>query len=72
MAGSGDEAGAAVAAWGMLLRDSEHISAFTQTDVARLARGALGDDREGYRAGFLDLVDRARALDLVTMEPGGR
>lgn len=63
---------AAVAAWGMLLRDSEHITAYTQTDVARLARGALGDDREGYRAGFLDLVDRARALDLVTMEPGTR
>ena len=35
---------AAVAAWGMLLRDSEHCADFTLDDVAGMARGALGPD----------------------------
>jgi Ca-activated chloride channel family protein len=63
---------ASVAAWGMLLRGSEHCQDFTLDDVARLARGALGEDAEGYRAEFLTLVDRARSLELLADEPGGR
>jgi Ca-activated chloride channel family protein len=63
---------AAVAAWGMLLRESEHCPGFSLDDVARLARGALGPDSEGYRAEFLGLVDRARSLDLLEMRPGDR
>ncbi|MEM7414359.1 MAG: von Willebrand factor type A domain-containing protein [Gemmatimonadota bacterium] len=63
---------AAVAAWGMLLRSSEHCGDFTLADVARLARGAVGDDRHGYRADFLQLLDRARAADILAAEPGGR
>jgi Ca-activated chloride channel family protein len=63
---------AAVAAWGMLLRESEHCSGFSLDDVARLARGAMGADPQGYRAEFVSLVDRARSLELLEMEPGLR
>ncbi|MDX1646479.1 MAG: von Willebrand factor type A domain-containing protein [Longimicrobiales bacterium] len=63
---------AAVAAWGMLLRDSEHCDGFTLDDVARLARGALGDDPRGYRTDFLRLLDRARGMEILAMEPGLR
>lgn len=61
---------AAVAAWGMLLRDSEHCGDFTLADVARMARGALGDDPNGYRADFLSLLDTARSMDVLEMAPG--
>lgn len=61
---------AAVAAWGMLLRESEHCNGYTLDDVAELARGALGADPRGYRADFLRLVDRARSMSILGMEPG--
>lgn len=53
---------AAVAGFGMLLRDSAHRGAWTLEDVLRAAEAALGEDREGYRAEFVDLVRRAREL----------
>ncbi len=61
---------AAVAAWGMLLRSSEHCGDFTLADVSSLARGALGDDPNGYRADFLALLDRARSVEVLDLEPG--
>ena len=63
---------AAVAAWGMLLRESEHCAGFSLDDVAELARGALGDDPRGYRADFVRLVDRARSMEILGMEAGLR
>jgi len=51
----------AVAAFGMLLRGSEHAGDATLPQVARIAGAALGDDPGGYRAEFLDLVRRAEA-----------
>ena len=56
---------AAVAAWGMLLRDSEHCAGFGLGDVLRLAEGARGEDPNGYRAEFLELVAHARSLELL-------
>jgi Ca-activated chloride channel family protein len=50
---------AAVAAFGLLLRESEHRGQATWPLVLDLARGAKGEDREGYRAGFLELARRA-------------
>ncbi|MGE0770163.1 MAG: von Willebrand factor type A domain-containing protein [Cyclobacteriaceae bacterium] len=47
---------AAVAAFGMILRDSEYANGFTTEDVLTLAQGARGTDREGYRQEFLNLV----------------
>lgn len=61
----------AVAAWGMLLRDSEYCTGFGLAEVARLARGALGADKEGYRSEFVRLVETAHTLELLGKEPGG-
>jgi Ca-activated chloride channel family protein len=53
---------AAVAAFGMILRDSPHRGIADHDLVLRLAGDALGDDRNGYRRGFLEIVRKARAL----------
>jgi Ca-activated chloride channel family protein len=51
---------AAVAAFGMVLRGSPHVGKANLDDVSSWALEATGEDRGGYRAGFLDLVLRAR------------
>ena len=56
---------ASVAAFGMLLRDSEQCGDFTLAEVSRLARGSLGEDRHGYRAEFVRLVEATRELSLL-------
>ncbi len=53
----------AVAELGMLLRGSPHSGAAGYAAARARAAAALGDDPGGYRAGFLELVDRAAALD---------
>ncbi|HEU4629819.1 MAG TPA: von Willebrand factor type A domain-containing protein [Gemmatimonadaceae bacterium] len=64
---SGDFAFAsAVAGFGMLLRDSEYAGNLTYAAVRELAASAVGDDPDGYRAGFLALVDAAERLDRRT------
>ena len=57
----------AVAAFGMVLRNSEYKGEATLPLVAKIAAGALGPDRGGYRAEFLDLVRKAE-----TLRDGGR
>ena len=52
----------AVAAFGMILRGSDQQGDATAPMVAKIAAGALGPDRGGYRAEFLDLVRRAEGL----------
>ncbi|HEU4394761.1 MAG TPA: YfbK domain-containing protein, partial [Planctomycetota bacterium] len=54
--------GAAVAAFGMALRGSEHKGSATLPLVREIAAGALSDDPGGWRAEFLTLVDRAASL----------
>lgn len=53
---------AAVASFGMLLRDSEHRGDTSYAAVLEIAEGALGKDKQGYRAEFLELVRRAKDL----------
>jgi Ca-activated chloride channel family protein len=53
---------AAVAAFGMLLRDSPHKGGATFELVQELARGARGNDPQGHRGDFLKLVDTAQSL----------
>jgi Ca-activated chloride channel family protein len=48
---------AAVAGFGMLLRDSEFKGSMTYNSVLSLARGAKGRDDDGYRAEFIRLVE---------------
>jgi Ca-activated chloride channel family protein len=53
---------AAVAAYADLLRGGKNVGAFNWDGVRKLAATAGGKDPWGYRAEFLDLVDRARRL----------
>lgn len=52
----------AVAAFALLLRDSDHKGAASFDQVLTLARGARGDDPLGYRGEFIGLVEAARTL----------
>lgn len=47
---------ASVAAFGMLLRESEYVKSFTYDQVAQMAQGAKGEDKEGYRIEFINMV----------------
>jgi hypothetical protein len=53
---------AAVAEFGMLLRDSEFKGSGTLGAVLEWAQEGKGADTDGYRAGFLQLVRKAEAL----------
>jgi Ca-activated chloride channel family protein len=53
---------AAVAEFGMLLRDSEFKGSGTLGAVLEWAQEGKGADTNGYRAGFLELVRKAEAL----------
>ncbi|HEY8511611.1 MAG TPA: von Willebrand factor type A domain-containing protein [Cyclobacteriaceae bacterium] len=53
---------AAVASFGMLLRESEFVGDFDYEDVLALAEGARGEDEKRYRAGFIDM---ARSFGLM-------
>ena len=47
---------ASVAAFGMLLRDSEYIKNFNYDAVVQMAQNSKGEDREGYRIEFINMV----------------
>jgi Ca-activated chloride channel family protein len=47
---------AAVAAFGMLLRDSEYTKNFTYDEVVQMAQSSKGEDTEGYRIEFINMV----------------
>jgi Ca-activated chloride channel homolog len=53
---------AAVAAWGMLLRDSPHKGSATFEQVLTWAEDGLGDDAGGHRAEFIQLVRKSAEL----------
>lgn len=53
---------AAVACFGMLLRDSEHKHSATIALADRLARSAIGRDPNGQRHEFIRLLGQARTL----------
>ena len=62
---------AAVAGFGMLLRDSDHAGDLTLDDVVKLAEQGKGDDPRGYRGEFMRLVEATRDLGLVKRETEG-
>ena len=51
---------AAVAGFGMMLRDSPDRGACTWDLIRSLARGGIGDDVGGHRSEFLNLIDTAQ------------
>ncbi|SDP87001.1 Ca-activated chloride channel family protein [Mucilaginibacter sp. OK268] len=54
---------AAVAEFGMLLRDSQFKQHSTYDQAIKMARTAKGDDSEGYRAEFIKLAESAKLLN---------
>jgi len=62
---------AAVAGFGMLLRDSEHAGDLTLDDVVTLAEKGKGGDPRGYRGEFIRLVEAARDLGLLKLTTPG-
>jgi Ca-activated chloride channel family protein len=53
---------AAIAGFGMMLRDSPHRANLTWKQVQSLAEGALGDDHEGYRKQALEMIRAASKM----------
>ncbi len=53
---------AAVAGFGMQLRDSEHKGKWAFEDVIAQARQGVGVDKEGYRQSFVSLAEQAKLL----------
>jgi Ca-activated chloride channel homolog len=53
---------ASVAAFGMLLRESEYCKNFSFDQVVNLAQGAKGEDAEGYRIEFIKMVKSLGAV----------
>lgn len=62
---------AAVAEFGMLLRNSAFKGAASWTSAQALARRHRGDDPDGYRAEFVRLVELAAALDAQQQKGSG-
>jgi Ca-activated chloride channel family protein len=57
---------AAVAEFGMLLRDSEFKGQSSYENVLELARQGKGPDKFGYRTEFIKLVEMCQILDTVS------
>jgi Ca-activated chloride channel homolog len=57
---------AAVAEFGMLLRDSEHKGNASYASAAALARANKGDDAHGHRAELIRLIEAADGLSRLT------
>lgn len=63
--GAGDQSfrwAAAVAAFGQILRGSPYVGSYSINDVRVLAGDAKGDDPNGYRSEFINLLERAERL----------
>lgn len=55
---------AAVAGFGMLLKDSKHNKDLTYNDVIEIANSSIGKDTNGLRSEFIKLVKTASDLDI--------
>src|SRR6478609_1457693 len=53
---------AAVASFGMLLRESPHRGNATLADISAWARAGVSSDAGGYRTEFINLTERSKAL----------
>jgi Ca-activated chloride channel family protein len=53
---------AAVVQFGLVLRDSQFKGSASFDGALALAKGALGDDKEGYRYEFVKLIEKAQLL----------
>ena len=53
---------AAVASYGILLRESPHKGSATWNSIRELAVEGKGEDTAGYRAEFISLLEKAQGL----------
>ena len=53
---------AAVAAFGMILRESDYVKNYSTAEVIQLAQSAKGKDVEGYRIEFINLMKSTPAV----------
>jgi Ca-activated chloride channel homolog len=60
---------AAVASFGMLLRNSQHLGETSFAAVLETAAAAKGDDKHGYRSEFMELVQAAQRISGKGDEP---
>ncbi|MCI5059405.1 MAG: von Willebrand factor type A domain-containing protein [Flavobacteriales bacterium] len=56
---------AAVATFGMMLRESKYLNSYTLSELLALTNSALGKDSNGYRREFLDIVNLASGQGLI-------
>ena len=52
-----------VACFGMMLRNSEYKGELTYKGIERMAKHSKGGDKNGYRAEFINLVEKAALMD---------
>lgn len=57
----------AAAAFGQKLRGESTVAVLTYAEIARLAHDARGEDPEGYRAEFIQLVKAAETIGGTTL-----
>jgi Ca-activated chloride channel family protein len=53
-----------VACFGMILRESQFTNGADYDLVLELAQGATGNDPDGYRQEFIDMVEKAKSVTL--------
>ncbi len=63
---------ATVAAFGMVLRDSEHKGAADLATIADWVRDAIGPDKGGHRVEFQYLIDKAREAEIGKVREASR
>ncbi len=63
---------AAVAGFGLLLRDTEEHDGLTFDMVLEMARSGIGSDVDGTRAELVDLVTRAKSIASKPSENPGK
>jgi hypothetical protein len=51
-----------LAGFGMLLRDSSHAGELTWDTVRRLALSGKGQDEQGWRGEYIQLIEKARGM----------
>jgi Ca-activated chloride channel family protein len=61
----------AVAAFGQLLKGETYVGDFGYDDIIKLAEGAKGEDKFGYRAEFINLVKSAKIAKATGATPSG-
>jgi len=53
---------AAVAGFGMILRDSKYKGNFSYNNIIKMAKESAGEDKFGYRSEFLSMVEKNQLL----------